>query len=148
MNEIFKGMDNAADKINENFKGIKDYIIDQGENSKGWWEKWASGKLVQYGALLKTHSGATEAWGSIYLSEPVSIEYPIAFWDVYSLEVSLKIFDGFAGWLTQYDTRTHNPLTETPRYALARPRPGAGVTNAEYHFIAIGRWKKPDYWND
>lgn len=141
------GIRTELDDLINQTDGIKDWIIEQGENSKGWWEKWASGKLVQYGALLTTHSAATETWGSVYLSEPVRIEYPIPFWDVYSTNVTLKMVDGDAGWLTQYNTTTpYNILTETPRYALARPRIGTNVTNVEYHFNAIGRWKEPDDW--
>lgn len=45
MNEIFKGMDNAAEKINENFKGLNDYVIEQGGN----YTKWNSGKLECWG---------------------------------------------------------------------------------------------------
>lgn len=148
MHEIYKGMDNAAEQIDNNFKGIKDYIIEQGENYKGWWEKWASGKLVQYGALLKKHKPATETWGSIYVTEPVRIEYPIPFWDVYTTDVTLNITEGDSGWLTQYDTSSHNRLTHTPRYAMARPRigTGTGAPSVQYGFIAIGRWKEPDGW--
>ena len=44
MNEIYKGMDNAAEQINENFEEIADYVVEQGENHT----KWASGKLEIY----------------------------------------------------------------------------------------------------
>ena len=145
--EVNTGIRTELDDLINQTDGVKDWIIEQGENYKGWWEKWASGKLVQYGALLTTHPPATEAWGSIYLSSPVKIEYPIPFWDVYSTTVTLKMVDGNPGWVTQYDVTTpHNTLTETPPFALARPEAGGKTTNAEYDFIAIGRWKEPDDW--
>lgn len=144
--EVNTGIRTELDDLINQTDGIKDWIIEQGENYKGWWEKWASGKLVQYGALLTTHPPATEAWGSIYVSNPVKIEYPIPFWDVYTTDVTLRMIDRNAGWLTQYDTTTYNTLTETPRYALARPEPGGFTTNVQYDFIAIGRWKEPDGW--
>lgn len=148
MNEIFKGMDNAAEQIDNNFKGIKDYIIEQGDNQRGWWEKWASGKLVQYGAYLTTHDGVTEKWGSTYLSNPIRIEYPIKFWDIYTLNVNVQSVKGFVGWVTQYAQGNPNHLVESPQYCLARPTSSTSSTSVQYDFIAIGRWKAPVGWED
>ena len=147
ISEINTGIRQELDDLINQTDGIKDWIIEQGENYKGWWEKWASGKLVQYGALLTIHPPATEVWGSVYVTNPVKIEYPIPFWDVYSTKVTLKVVDGNPGWLTQYDTATpYNTLTETPPYTLARPVEGRASSNVQYDFIVIGRWTEPGYW--
>ena len=146
MHEIYKGMDNAAEQIDNNFKGIKDYVIEQGDNQKGWWEKWASGKLVQYGAYLTTHNGVTEQWGSTYLSDPIKIEYPIKFWDIYTLNVNVQSVTGLAGWAMQYAQGNPNHLVESPQYCLARPTSSTTTTHVQYDFIAIGRWKAPVGW--
>ena len=146
MNEIYKGMDNAAEQIDNNFKGINDYIIEQGDNYKGWWEKWASGKLVQYGAYLTTHDGVTEEWGSMYLSNPINIEYPIEFWDIYTLNVNVQSATGLAGWVMQYAQGNRDPHVASPQYCLARPTSTTATAHVQYDFIAIGRWKEPDGW--
>lgn len=142
MNEIYKGMDNAAEQIDNNFKGIKDYVIEQGENERGWWEKWASGKLVQYGAYLTTHNGVREQWGNIYLSDPITIKYPIEFWDIYTLNINVQSVTGVAGWATQYTRGNPNRLVESPKYCLARPISSTETSDVQYDFRAIGRWKE------
>lgn len=132
-------------KINTN---VEDYIIEQGENDKGWWEKWESGKLVQYGSLLTKHNGVTEQWGSVYLSNPVNIVYPIPFWDIYTLNVNLITTSGATGWLTQYEAGVTDRLTASPAYSIARPVKTTTTIEAQYDFKAIGRWKQPDGWDD
>lgn len=120
---------------------ISDYIIEQGENDHGHWEKWVSGKLIQYGSKKVTHQGTTEQWGSVYLSDPTTITYPIPFLELYSLNVNLVSMSGLAGWLTQYSQGNPNRLVESPRYSLARPATSTTTTHAQYEYIAIGRWK-------
>ena len=146
LSAVSDGIRTELDDLINQTAGIKDWIIEQGENEKGQWEKWANGKLVQYGGLLTTHPPVTEAWGSIYVSNPVKIKYPIPFWDVYTTNVTLKVTIGDSGWLTQYDWSPYDRLTETPNYALGRPLAGWEHTHVEYGFVAIGRWKEPDDW--
>ena len=146
LSAVSGGIRTELDDLINQTDGIKDWIIEQGDNYKGWWEKWASGKLIQYGGFLTTHSPAAEAWGSIYLSNTIQIEYPIPFWDVYTTNVTLKVVEGDSGWLTQYNTAPYDRLTKTPKYTLARPVLGLSPSNVEYDFIAIGRWKEPDDW--
>ena len=43
MNEIFKGMDNAAEQINENFQGL---LFESGENENGTWTKFPDGTMI------------------------------------------------------------------------------------------------------
>lgn len=147
LNKIEKGMSNAAEKINENFEEIDDYIIEQGDNYKGRWEKWASGKLVQYGSLLKTHEGIQEEWGAIYLSDPVEIVYPIPFWDIYTLNVNLLSISGATGWLFQYKAGVADRLIKSPAYTIARPSRTSATIKVQYDFKAIGLWKQPDGWD-
>lgn len=146
ISEVGDGIRTELDDLISQSAGIRDWIIEQGENEKGQWEKWANGKLVQYGGLLTTHPPVTEAWGSVFVSNPVKIEYPIPFWDVYATNVTLKGVSGTPGWLSQYDSESYNRLTESPNYALVRPVAGHSPSNVEYGFIAIGRWKEPDDW--
>ena len=146
VNTVDSKIDTKVDALEDALAEIQDYIIEQGENQRGWWEKWASGKLVQYGSYLTTHYGVTEQWGSIYVSEPVTIVYPIPFWDMYTLDVNPISDSGAAGWVTQYGSGQTNRLTESPSYSLARPTSNSSTINAQYDFIAIGRWKEPDYW--
>ena len=43
MNEIYKGMDNAAEQINENFQGL---LFESGENENGTWTKFPDGTMI------------------------------------------------------------------------------------------------------
>ena len=43
MNQIFKGMDNAAEQINENFQEL---LFESGENENGTWTKFPDGTMI------------------------------------------------------------------------------------------------------
>ena len=78
MNEIFKGMDNAAEQIDNNFKGIKDYVIEQGEN----YTKWNSGKLECWGEHKTQNVELTKVNTSGfpgYYTNEIIIDLPIDF---------------------------------------------------------------------
>lgn len=46
LNEITKGMDNAAEKINENF--LNGGVVERGSNGNGEYTKYASGLAIIY----------------------------------------------------------------------------------------------------
>lgn len=57
---------------------IKDYVIESGSNSNGNYEKWASGKLVQWGDDTKT-VGPTDTTSGIAYQNGIKVNYPINF---------------------------------------------------------------------
>ena len=76
LHEIFKGMDNASEAIDENFKKLGYEVI---ENEKGRCVKYADGtmKCERIVSLNQTTSLAT---GNLYRTPtPVSYDFPIPF---------------------------------------------------------------------
>ena len=83
MNEIYKGMDNAAEQINENFQEL---VIESGKNEDGHWEKYADGRLecylnieipavidVQMGSLYREENGRTWTFPVPFINDDISI---------------------------------------------------------------------------
>lgn len=59
-----------------------DHIIESGENEKGSWEKWASGKMICRGMISKTvEGGHTTLNNGMYISSAVNVSFPQAFAD-------------------------------------------------------------------
>lgn len=57
---------NQEDRVASGFGDIADYVVERGSNANGNWEKWSSGKLVQYGIVRKVHG----AEGQIIIDLP------------------------------------------------------------------------------
>lgn len=126
MNEIYKGMDNAAEQIDNNFKGIKDYVIEQGEN----YTKWASGKLEQWahGSTVLENDGHAD----------VAIELPIEFIGTPIAVGGIRSPSGAFARYTSHRTVAYDNSSEM--------RIGISVTGAggevEVSGYAVGRWKE------
>ena len=127
MNEIFKGMDNASELINENFKNGS--IVETGENENGTFMKLGNGWMVCQ----------MEATFSRDVSE-VKGEYPIpfigrptVFKSAYADQFAAiqdEALLGIGTTLTNYRIMKH---TSMPAYR--------GTGELTLNVIAIGRWK-------
>ena len=67
LNEIFKGMDNAAEQINENFEAVE---MKRGKNESGEYVKYANGWLITHQELTLYGSN----WGDGYIDLPAEFD--------------------------------------------------------------------------
>ena len=134
MNEIYKGMDNAAEQIDNNFKGIKDYVIEQGEN----YTKWNSGKLECWGehntqnvTLTKVNTAGFPG----YYTNDIIIDLPI---DFVGKAFPVASLDGQA-YRSPFISSIFLEGTKGLGVIISQfPRTWSDVT-VSYH--VIGRWK-------
>lgn len=72
---------------------MKDYIVDYGMNEKGFWQKYRSGKIEQWGYLTAPGYG------------PYTLEYPLPFTrEIQFVKTSVVTSDTFAA-TTNYPVR-------------------------------------------
>ena len=130
MNEIYKGMDNAAEQIDNNFKGIKDYVIEQGDN----YTKWESGKLEQWGSIDAGVLSLTRQRGNIFISEEsLRLNFPYEF----IKEPILTLIPDSGVIIGLYIGEVFSSGADVwPFSALRHER------QVEYSYHAIGRWKE------
>ena len=124
---------------------IKDYVIESGSNSNGNYEKWASGKLVQWGK--KTVSGIMNAaWGSnsnIYYFTGNGFTYPVPFVDAVediNSTVSLNHFSGATPTMF-IPTNTETKTKTADVYIGKSGDVSSSSTAVKLKYNAIGRWK-------
>ena len=130
LHEIFKGMDNAAEQINENFQNGS--IVDEGVNENGRYVKYASGIMVctvkgfpqvastNYGSMYRT--GSTDTW-----------TFPHEFLEV-------LFHDGAAENTSRW---TSTSLVDNSSLIFRQYSPiDGGTIEVENRLIAIGRWKE------
>lgn len=109
-----------------------DFVVEIGSNTRGSWEKWDSGKLVQWmGANVNFPAGT--AWGSVYYNDFSLGNWPIPFTSVTHAKENVKnntYWSNIAGFTT------------TSSGSVRAFRPTSGSATGIYVSIeAIGSWK-------
>ena len=131
MNEIFKGMDNAAEQINENFQGL---LFDSGSNEDGNWVRLPDGTQICYGVFSLSSGGLS------YRLERQKT-FPKSFESVPAVTMNTP-------WLVTGGTAEASVIPKAT--SVTNDRFSATVirssgtfegTYAGISYIAIGRWK-------
>ena len=135
--EIIKDYDELqTEEINK----VVDFIVEIGSNTSGNWEKWNSGKLIQYGS--SNHSapnGYNQSWGANYITPEFFWTYPIPFVGGRPITtVNPEFISGDTGWLRG---GVGANVTRSASYLLIRPVVGNLPTNINFEWKAVGRWK-------
>ena len=128
LHEIFKGMDNSAEQINENFQNGS--IVESGVNENGEYLKFGNGWMICTFTGLPTTT--TTSAGAVYRSwsEVWNFPEPFAF--------KPKVFAGASrAWRWAAATATDNLTAEIRQYAYE-----SNNTPIESTLFAIGRWKE------
>ena len=123
-------------KINEKLLPEKDYIIETGGNwNTNYYEKWKSGKLVQWGQSVFTDA-ITTANGSFYrpasnitknLVTPfVNDQYAVQLTGLGGYVFVAYLADRYTNYFTYWPLATWSVNNSNNKYV---------------HWIAIGRWK-------
>lgn len=87
IHEIFKGMDNAAEQINENFQGL---AFETGSNEYGRWKKYADGTLEVFFSAPFNSVPINIPTGGMYRSEVIGFDYPVPFIEPPAVSLNLK----------------------------------------------------------
>lgn len=120
-------------------KFSKDYIVDYGSNANGNWEKWSSGKLVQWGEVTFTFDIA-RTWGSLYYGSTQTIfNFPMTFKSIEVFDHNLTSGSGISFIPAQYVVTNYNE-SNFFGFSGVRPNVGNGAIGV-VNYIAIGRWK-------
>ena len=106
-----------------------------GSNTNGYYIKYADGTMICYGRKPLNTLAITGAWGSWFISAPLSTTYPIAFVGIpASISVNMDNTRGdIAVWL--------NALTTTTGFDGYFARGQSGTFNCSMAWMAVGRWK-------
>lgn len=132
MNEIFKGMDNAAEQINDNFENIADYVVEQGED----YTKWASGKLECWTTIPSRESVEfTRAIDTYARSQYFTWNFPVTFSSTPAVVQSTSNYAGstWAGvGVADAESATYRYLT-----FLSPTDRSVGA----FSMYAVGKWK-------
>ena len=134
MNEIFKGMDNASEAINENFEGINDYVIEQGEN----YTKWNSGKLECWGEHTTQNVTLTKVITSGfpgYYTNDIIIDLPIDFVGT-AVPVGSLLASAYRSPFISYIG-----LKGTKEIKLSLSQIPSSWSDVTIFYHVIGRWK-------
>lgn len=142
--EVNETKNDFTTKINQllNWMGlVKDYVIETGSNTNGNWEKWNSGKLVQWGKKTVTHNGGfSEQWVNMFYCPTTIITYPISF--VGSLPINkTKGFGVGADCWSVSSSQNQANLLNAGGFYLIRPAASASSLTAIYDWESVGRWK-------
>ena len=127
LNEIFKGMDNAAEQIDQNFKQLE---VESGSNDDGEWWRFSIGLQVCLGtrlggALSPGNNVITWKYPKEFIGNPNVTGLPHAHTDnAYLINVGLNI---------------DNPTVNSARIILRNTH--TATTSGYVEPIAIGRWK-------
>ena len=128
LHEIFKGMDNAAEQINENFQNGS--IVESGNNENGFWARYGDG--TQMCILERTETLSTTTSLSLFRGNLGNWEFPKAFLDEPYVDVSVA--EGSVIGNTPFRLTAED---YTPRiYTIQQTN-----TSVNSRLIAIGRWK-------
>ena len=128
LNEIFKGMDNAAEMIDENFESLK---TEFGSNEDGHWIKFRDGTLICY-FLDPVRELITESSGGVYYHNKW-FDFPMPFVDFPTVSPAIRRMLGGVVW-------GGNRQLEMGRVEMFLISNGSGG-DARHGYIAIGRWK-------
>lgn len=118
LHEIFKGMDNAAELINENFESVK---IKHGQNEKGSYVVLGNGLKVAWFTITKVHTGSTYQW-----DYPIEFSNPPTVMATANQSTDSRSYSGVKFGVTTY--ADHAALRKWDH----------GSLNYPFHFIAIG----------
>ena len=133
LNEIFKGMDNAAEVIHQNFQQL-DY--EEGSNENGSWRKYSDGRLeVEHNLTISTSNLTFLQTGQIFYSNMTWI-FPQGFVDDKTL-ITASVSSASAAWVSAGVTSS----SET-EYRILFPRNESGENRTlNIRIRATGRWK-------
>lgn len=126
--------DGFEDRVDKAFGEMKDYVIDFGFNAKGHWEKWESGKLVQWG-MSKDFTLATATFQTG--------DYPIPFYSTPSCSMSIHpvAISGdtysFLGKIGQVQVFSRSATD----FAIFTRNTPTGSEVGRAYVSAVGRWK-------
>ena len=95
MNEIYKGMDNAAEQINENFEKTK---VESGSDENGRWIKYPDGTMECFMKPLEVHM--EDRNGVLYQSSGFIWTFPQEFEEIYIVDVQNRSFGSIGGYVT------------------------------------------------
>ena len=125
LHEIFKGMDNAAEKIDENFQNGS--IVESGENENGFWVKWGNGfqlcmRTIPSGQVITTgHANFVVSFPAPFSGRPYVDFSPDDTDNLRSADLMDNVFMGVSqadqGWRLR--ARNENVTTETPLTLIA-----------------------------
>lgn len=121
---------------------VVDYIIESGENSNGSWEKWKSGKLVQWGVKTYEHPlgyPLDQFGGTFKSTENMRVSYPVRFSDIPAFNVTCDVTAGGQGWL--YTRGAFGSVSASTEFVLTRPTQYSNNTVIVASWVAIGKWK-------
>ena len=130
MNEIFKGMDNAAEMIDENFKDLQ---YERGTNDDGTYIKFGDGTLIQY----SNHNVLAYADGSALLK---SWSFPTPFSNTFYAVVmtGLTHVAGKNGFHFEF---SNSNVDRTNLVARGNPNQFSSGDTIQVGAFAVGRWK-------
>ena len=106
-----------------------------GSNSNGYYIKYADGTMICYGRNSLGTRAITTAWGSWFISAPISRTYPVAFVGApASVSVNMENTTGdIAVWV--------NNLSKTTGFDGYFARGATGTFVCTMAWMAVGRWK-------
>ena len=109
MNEIFKGMDNASEAINENFEKLEKK---SGQNENGYWEI-SDGKIKAYATVNITDSGwqspTTGGFKGVYKN--TDFDLPIAIDNVIGVKATINQGGPYLSpWVTEAYLRSEDTI--------------------------------------
>lgn len=135
LNKIEKGMSNAAEKINENFEEIADYVVEQGEN----YTKWASGKLeIYFEGVANTGNGNN----TLTYEHPMLAENKATSAETYIFP-ALRVTN-----MSVYLVTLRRAYIGDADIKVDITNDSSTTGQVTMRFYVIGRWKQPDGWDD
>ena len=134
MNEIYKGMDNAAEKINENFEALG---FESGENENGTWTKFPDGTMIcTFRGTIRVGDFGRIGWS-----------FPKSFTEVLYVNAGTD-YENRGSWDNHVITPRFSNLNHSSAQFTVGKRATtdykdvpANGTDIEVTAIAIGRWK-------
>ena len=133
LNEIFKGMDNAAEVINENFQNVG--IVESGENENGHWAKLGNGWMVCYDDSIAVNQTTNELYGQVYSSAAFEWVFPMAFISEPVVTPVARRIGGGGAWGGQTGTVSKDKVDDLRVF-------GTHITSrGTLQGVAIGRYK-------
>lgn len=131
-NDVDNGLSGVSQELNDFKTDVADYVIETGSNANGSYEKWASGKLVQW-QRISVPSQTSLAWGSLHYLKIPNWAYPLPFISPPLVSGSNETLFGFFG-----QNKATPTILDTPMWIMAEGFTSAVVMNLK----AEGRWKQ------
>lgn len=111
-----------------------DYVIQQG-TSNGWtFKKWASGDYECWYAGTATNVAVTTGWGGLYYGSMASVDFPITFTAIPSVQQTIEAANGGA-WAAPVQSTT------AKAGSVYLYRPTSSTVSVTQHIYAKGKWK-------